>query len=669
VVSKNGKYYLAASVSLITFIVFFASLRNDFVLWDDNKYVYENPYIRSFNPAFFKWAFLDFYASNWHPLTWISHALDYAVWGLNPLGHHLTNNIIHAINTFLVVILAIRLIEAARGTVVENGPSASPAGRFTLIAGGMTGLLFGLHPVHVESVAWVAERKDLLCALFFLLSVMFHARYAGRAGNPAVPRRSSPLRNGPYLFSLGFFVLALLSKPMAVSLPLVLLVMDWYPFKRIQSARSFLAVFLEKLPFMALSLASSVLTILAQKTGGAMRTMEVFLLPARLLIAAKALIVYLWRMLVPAPLIPYYAYPKNISLSSPEYPAAVVLVVVITAACLVMAKRQRFLLAVWACYVLTLVPVLGIVQVGGQAMADRYEYLPSIGPFLLLGLSVAWVHRRASYSPRKSKLAGLLAGSAVFIWVLVLAFLTIAQTAVWKNSMDLWSYVIHHDPKIPFAYLNRGSVYDSKGRFNQAIDDYNAAIDLDPGYYEAYVDRGNSFDKMGQFERAISDYSAAIALQPRYFKAYLIRGGAYVRNGRFDMAIEDFDQAIAFDPLCYEAYTTRGISYRELGLFNQAIESFNGSIAIQPLNADAYGARGLTYALMRDYDKALEDFNMAISLNNKAAAVYFNRGNLYYLTGRMELAGPDFQKACDLGDQGACGAARAMLLPAKSKAR
>ena len=218
--AQNVKYLFAGAVALATFLMYLPALRNGFVEWDDGSYVLENHHIRSFDAAMFKWAFFNFYASNWHPLTWISHAVDYALWGLNPLGHHLTNIILHAVNTFLVVVLAVRLLEAYRERTALSGRPSFLNDRAILIAGGTTGLLFGLHPVHVESVAWVAERKDLLCALFFLLSITAYTKYAGSkesgVGSPgsedqgqAEARLGKAFINKHYLFALGFFVLAL----------------------------------------------------------------------------------------------------------------------------------------------------------------------------------------------------------------------------------------------------------------------------------------------------------------------------------------------------------------------------------------------------------------------------------------------------------------------------
>ncbi|HEY6837179.1 MAG TPA: hypothetical protein VI389_00415, partial [Geobacteraceae bacterium] len=238
---------IAAGIALVTFCIYLKTLQNGFLEWDDGTYVTENPHLSTFGPAFLSWAFFGSYAANWHPLTWISHALDYAVWGLDPRGHHLTNVILHAANTMLVTVLAVRLADVAAG---REG-AAGGAGKEQLIAGAVTGLLFGLHPLHVESVAWVAERKDLLCAFFFLASVLAYLAY----GRGTASREAAAFpRDRMYLASLGLFFLALLSKPMAVSLPLVLLILDGYPLRR----RNPRVLVVEKLPFLALSAASSV---------------------------------------------------------------------------------------------------------------------------------------------------------------------------------------------------------------------------------------------------------------------------------------------------------------------------------------------------------------------------------------------------------------------------
>jgi hypothetical protein len=347
--TKNHTYYLAASVSLITFAVYLSTLHHEFVEWDDAQYVVENLPIRSIDWTLIRWAFSAFHAGNWHPLTWISHALDYALWGLDPLGHHLTNAILHAVNTFLVVFLIKELLLVSSRTAINAGRSEFLSERTILITAGTTGLLFGLHPLHVESVAWVAERKDLLCALFFLLSIIAYTKYASPlSGETSPEKQSSRSYSGHYLAAFGLFILALLSKPMAVTLPFVLLILDWYPFKRIRSLRTLWTVGIEKLPFIALSLLSSVLTVLAQRAGGAIVSMESVPLSTRMLVGVKSLMVYLGKMVWPLNLSPFYPYPIDASPMSWGYLVPIVLVIGITLLCAIMAKKQRLWLSVWS---------------------------------------------------------------------------------------------------------------------------------------------------------------------------------------------------------------------------------------------------------------------------------------------------------------------------------
>jgi tetratricopeptide (TPR) repeat protein len=638
--AQNAKYYLAASVSLLTFLVYLKSLQNEFVNWDDSLYVFENPHLHFLSPTFFRWAFFDFYAANWHPLTWMSHALDYAIWGLNPVGHHLTNNILHAANTFLVVMLTVRLLKIYRERTQLEGSATFLDDRSTLIAGGVAGLLFGLHPVHVESVAWVAERKDLLCALFFLLSIMMYMKYALGAndegqrtermrqrlehkGSTPFAMRFALCADRYYLTALGFFVFALLSKPMAVSLPAVLLILDWFPLRRIQTVKSLRPALFEKLPFIALSLISSILTVLAQKSGDAIIEMKLLPLSIRLTVAAKALISYIWKMILPLNLIPYYPYPEDASFLSFGYLLSILLVLGITMLCVGILRKVKLWASVWSYYVVTLIPVLGIIQVGGQAMADRYTYLPSLGPFLVMGVLAAWVSMKADRVKKKS-LKIIAPAAAIIFLFFTLIYLTIQQISVWKNNFTLWNYVIESQRReIPFVYYHRGLAFMAMGRMDRALDDINKAIALDPSDYYAYINRGLANSETGQV----------------------------------DKAIEDFDKAVSLNPRSYEAYNNKGMVYGKIGLFGNAIEQFNKSIDIKP-NSLAYGNRGLAYSLIGDYDRALQDLNNAIELDNNDAGSYGARGNLYLKTGNSELAVSDFQKACDLRDERACNALR-----------
>lgn len=609
------KTLVAGFVSVMSFFVFLPSLRNGFVNWDDDAYVYENFFIRSFDAQFFKRAFLNFYAANWHPLTWISHAVDYAVWGLNPVGHHLTSIFLHAMNTFLVVLLAVTLLRGSGERGERNGlPKSFFTDRGTLLAGAVAGTLFGLHPIHVESVVWVSERKDLLSAFFFLVSLRSYVKYVAGTENEA--RILEVFHNKHYLFSLAFFVLALSSKPMAVTLPVVLLILDWYPFKRMRSLRGARNVCMEKLPFFALSLVSSVVTFFAQRSGEAVVSLDVSPLSTRLIVAAQAVIWYLLKMICPVDLIPLYPYPHNVSFLSHQYLFPVLLVIAITS--VVIVTNRKFWIAVWGYYVVTLLPVIGIVRVGFQSMADRYTYLPSLGPFLAMGVVSAWAYDRATSSGRRLLVKAI--GAAAVVALISMSYMTQKQIRVWRNSLTLWNYVIEEkSKKVPVAYYHRGIAYSDERQYDMAIEDYATAIALKPNYFEAYINRGFAYSSQGQYDRAIEDYTAAISLRPD-FRAYNNRGDAYISKGLFDMAIKDLNQAIRINP------------------------EFDS----------AYGNRGAAYYLSGRYREAVQDLSKAIELNKNNAAAYVSRGYVYLKTGNDRLALSDMQRGCDLGSENGC---------------
>jgi tetratricopeptide (TPR) repeat protein len=654
--TRRSKYALAGTVAVVTFLVYLAALGNDFVNWDDVRYVSENLHIRSLNGAFFKWALFDFYESNWHPLTWLSHAVDYAVWGLNPRGHHLTNIVLHAINTFAVVFLMTALLDAWRKRSPENERTSFLNERAILIAAGTTALLFGLHPVHVESVAWVAERKDLLCGLFFLLSLILYTKYAGDEGMNAPAR--AQFFNKYYLGTLGMFILALMSKPMAVSLPVVLLILDWHPFGRIASRKAMRSMIGEKIPFIALSLLSSLLTVLAQRSGEAIQTTEFAPLSGRLFVAAKSIVFYVWKIIWPLNLVPYYPYPEKQPLLSFQNLAAAVLVIGTTAACWIMAEKNKLWPSAWWYFLVTLLPVIGIIQVGGQAMADRYLYLPGLAPFLIVGLAAAWCAAKLPGAGRK----GVTIAASGLV-VVLLSFLTVRQIGIWKNSVTLWNYIVQQEPMAPRAYNNRGRAYENGGQFLRAIADYDKAIDLDPSFYDAYVNRGVAFAEIRRIDRAIRDFEAAIAVAPSEPDAYYRRGSAFEELGQPDKAMKDYDRAIDLNASYYLSYVNRGVLFGKAGLFDKAIEDFNRAIGINPSFADAYTGRGTAYALGGRYALALEDFNKAIELNDRFPLAYYNRGRLYLKTGQREAAVSDFEKACEMGSNDGCYERRQLAQP------
>ena len=549
---------------MITTAAYLSALLNGFVNWDDNLYVYDNLNIQSIDLSFFKWAFTSFHAINWHPLTWISHAADYAIWGLDPLGHHLTSIILHGLNTFLVVLLVTRLVYSAR-TLLDSSKEEDTF-KVSIAAGVVTGFLFGLHPIHVESVAWVSERKDVLCAFFFLLSIISYLKY------------TSPFTNTPrnYILSLLFFGLALMSKPMAITLPGVLIILDIYPLQRLSIKKAFSTcrgVLVEKIPFFALSIAAAFVTIAAQQQ--AIGSLESYPFGTRIIVAIQSLGLYISKMLLPIGLAPLYPHPREISAISADFLLGSFLITTIIVLC-VLLRGRKFWTAAWAYYLLTLLPVLGIIQVGSQAAADRYTYLPSLGPFILVGFGAGLVY--AKTSSRKYLIA-----SAILVASL-LSVLTFQQIGIWKGPMTLW----------------------------------NRQLELHESYL-AYNNRGNMYTYKENYEKAIADYTKALTIHPGYANAYFNRGIVYLRTEKHPKALMDFTRAIKMDPEDASAYNHRGIIYSKLKIYRKAVVDFNKAIKLDPAYAAAYYRRGMLYKKTGDKLNADKDFLQAVQLGDKRA--------------------------------------------------
>jgi tetratricopeptide (TPR) repeat protein len=641
------KYCLVISlvVSLLTFLVYLPALENDFVNWDDQYYVYENQNIWTLNGESLKWMLTAYHASNWHPLTWLSHGIDYAVWGLNPMGHHLTSIVLHGLNTFLVVILITQLVSFGRKDITDHIRISNFEFRDSLLAGAVTGLLFGLHPLHVESVAWVSERKDVLYAFFYLLSILAYVRYAGaEAGKRAVP----------YVMCLVLFVFSLLSKPMAVSLPVVLLILDVYPFRRLGKEGIFRGkkkVLIEKVPFFALSIVSSILTVQAQGSAGALRSLELYSLYERILVGIQALMFYLYKMVWPVDLAPLYPYPSEASLFDIQYLGIVVLVTGITAFCTWQWRKQKVWAAVWAYYVVTLFPVLGIVQVGEQAAADRYTYLSSLGPFLLAGLGAFKITMKTP-----DKIYGFLSTMIPVACISVilcglLSIFTIQQIKTWKDSVTLWNKELNIYPdSTHIAYYNRGKAFEDSKNYGKALNDYEKAIELNPRFPDSFINRGTVLEAIGSHEAAIKSYKKAIALVPDAEDVFYNRGISYGSLGQYQRAIQDLTEAITLNPQYTIAYNNRGVFWGITGDYKRSISDLSRAIQFNPQFVEAYYNRGITYMSMKNYQQAIKDLSLAIRMDAKHAKAYFSRGNVYLKTGDYQMALQDFQEAARLGD-------------------
>jgi len=496
----------AAFTAVVAFVLYLPSLGGAFLNFDDWLY-YEDPHITAFSLT---GAFTDVVASNWHPLTVISYAVDYKLRGLNPGWFHLVNNIFHSLNVALVFLLASRLFGPSRGFDRKTAASLFVA------------LLFAVHPLHVESVSWIAERKDVLCGFFFLSSLLAYLYFA--EGSPG----DRYLR---YCSVLILFALALLSKPMAISLPAVLLIADYYPLGRLKSFGDLKRVLPEKVPFFILSVISGLLTIWAQKAGGAVAPVELYPLGWRLWYSARALVFYLYKTLVPVGLSPYYPIDVNTDYFGLGGASSIAIIAAITLFAVIMAVRTRAFWAVWAYFLVTLGPVLGIVQAGGQAAADRYMYLPSLGLFLLAGAGVL------AAGGAKKRFSALIFACAIAV-VVALSALTVRQQAFWADSVSLWSREIETFPGFYLGYNYRGSAWAEAAKFKEAVADYSVSIRLKPSYPEAYVNRGIARWRLEEYEDAKQDLLQAIRLNPGLAPAYHYLALTFMSMGEQDLANE-----------------------------------------------------------------------------------------------------------------------------------
>ncbi len=489
----------------------------DYVDYDDVNYVVRNEAVRAgLTWHGIRWAFTAFYASNWHPLTWISHMIDVSLFGLNPGPAHLVNVAYHGVNSLLVYLLALRLLRDWRASL-------------------LVAYLFLAHPLHVESVAWIAERKDLLCALFFLLSLLAYLRYAARPSG------------GRYALVAFAFVLALMSKPMAVTLPIVLLLLDFWPLGRLRGEPmtvlgrrlpAYAVLLAEKVPLFALSLASGIVTLMAQKS--AIKPLHLEPLGYRLMNAAVAYATYLYDTVVPTKLALLYPLTEHLGFLNSILPSLLVLAL-ISAAALVCRKKCPWLLFGWLWFLLTLLPVIGLIQVGSQSHADRYMYLPSIGLFLALGAAVARLSRAAS---RKALLA--------FVPVLLFySFIAWVQVGYWSNSYMLFTHVLDVVGESIPAHGALAGFYLREGRLKEAEAEALKGVAVSPGSplaYAAYGVLGSVLAAKKDYAGAERAYRIALRKKPGDVKLLNQLGIVIEQQGRLEEARWFFAAALKLDP-------------------------------------------------------------------------------------------------------------------------
>jgi tetratricopeptide (TPR) repeat protein len=529
--------------------------QHPFVNYDDDRYVTENPHIRAgFSWETIRWAFSSTEQANWHPLTWLSHALDYQMFHLNAGGHHLTSLLIHAVNAVLLFLLL------AYGTG-RAGPSL------------LVAALFAFHPINVESVAWVAERKNVLCTFFFFLTIGAYGWYARK---PDWKR---------YLPVALLFACGLMAKPMGITLPFVLLLLDYWPLGRAKGSLSSTRsrpqmsgakLVWEKIPLMALSAASAVITMKAQEAGGAIRSTTQFSLGVRLENALAAYGMYLWKAVWPSRLAPLYPHPGD-SLAAWQVAASALLLGVVSA----LAWRFRskpYLLSGWLWFLGTLVPVIGLVQVGDQAMADRYAYIPLIGIFVI----IAWTAADLAEARRIPLTARAVPVACVLIALAAVAY---RQIGYWGSSYDLWSHTLAVTEKNFIAEDNLGGTFLMQGKPDEAFAHFQAAAQIHPQDPMSHANVGAYLQEHGRLQEAVEQYDATIRLtsdRGLLASAYANQGTAYRELGDFAKARESYDHALRQNPNQFNAYLGLGRLLEQEGKLEEAIINYSRSVELRP---------------------------------------------------------------------------------------
>ena len=586
---------------IATLIVYWQLRNHSYVGYDDPYYVTGNSHVQAgLTAANIIWAFTATHASNWHPLTWLSHMLDVQLYGVNPASHHMINVLFHIFNTLLLFFVLRRMT----GDIWPSGFVAA---------------LFALHPLHVESVAWVAERKDVLSAFFWMLTLWGYTRYSEQAG---VYR---------YLLVLLFFALGLMAKPMVVTLPFVLLLLDYWPLGRFQQAfrggfEGYLKnkppaywLVLEKVPLFILAAASGIVTLQAQQSGGAVGSLVSYPLGVRISNALVSYSRYIGKMIWPEKLAVFYPHPEVL----PGWQVIAAGLLIVSIICLGVRWKTRcpWFLVGWLWYLGTLVPVIGLIQVGAQAMADRYTYIPLIGLFIM----VAWGMPEVISGWRFKRTAMVVAAGAI---VSMLMIKTSIQVGYWQNSVVLFEHALDVTADNYLAHNNLGGVLEKQGRLNEAFRHYSEALRLHPNLSAAHNNIANILIARGKSDEAIHHYSEALRLKPNFALAHNNLGLALFRKGRLEEARVHFSKALQIRPGYHDAHKNLKITSDILRKMDTAVLNLKEALVIIPQDPLLSEKIERLNKGKRELDKVIDRFIKALSLQTGFAANSFDIHNL-----------------------------------------
>jgi Flp pilus assembly protein TadD len=606
---KRLPYAVYLVLILATLAVFHQLPSHDFVNYDDDLFVYENPQVRNgFSKKGVIWAFTAFSPDYWKPLSWLSHMLDCELFGLRPGMHHLTNLLLHVANSVLLLLVLNRMTGAL-------WPSSFVAA------------LFALHPLHVESIAWVAERKDVLGAFFWFLTIWAYSRYVERP------------RSGRYLFVLLLFALGLMAKPMVVTLPFILLLLDYWPLERMQlhstrlkgergmTQSSAFRLVWEKIPLFVLSGAITVVTIIAQRQVGALKSIEAYPFKLRIANALVSCISYIGKMVWPHKLAIFYPFPTAIPLW--QSAGAGLLLITVTVLLMRVAVNRPYLVVGWLWYLVILLPVIGLVQVGGQAMADRYTYLSLIGLFII----IAWGVPSLLASWRRGKMVITLATSVL---LLGFAICSVLQVRYWQNSISLFRHTDKVTSNNDVAHNHLGMALVSQGELEEAMSHYAAALRIKPRERYVHSNLGVALARQGRLEEAIGHYTEALRVKPDFAEAHNNLGNALAKQGKLEEAIRHYSEALRIKPDFAEAHNNLGNALAMQGELEEAIRNYSEALQIKPDYTGAHNNLGNAFAMQGRIEEATSHYSEALRISPEHAKAHNNLGNMLAMQGELE---------------------------------
>jgi tetratricopeptide (TPR) repeat protein len=640
--TRNFFLLVALALIVLTLVVFWPVGRNDFVNYDDDLYITTNaPIQQGLTIQGILWAFRSTRAGNWHPVTWLSHMLDVSLFGMNPAGHHWMNLLFHLANVLLLFFLLKRMTDAL-------WPSAFVAA------------LFAIHPLHVESVAWVAERKDVLSAFFGLLTLWAYVGYTENKVSSFKFQVSSLQPEDrkamlDYLGVLVFFTLGLMAKPMLVTLPFLMLLLDYWPLKRVSSFKFPVSslkpgtrnqkpetrtLFFEKLPLFALAAASSVITYLVQHKGGATAMIVKTSIGARLGNALVSYVLYLWKMIWPFNLAVLYPHPGGL-LPLWQIFGSALLLSALSLWVLRQAKRRPYLMVGWLWYLGTLVPVIGIVQVGAQAMADRYTYLPLIGIFIMIAWGAAETRNLKPETFRTVFLGGI-AGIALVL----LAATARTQVGYWKDGVTLFKHAVEVTEMNIIAHTNLGVALFEQGKVEEAIKEYSEALAIQPNFAKAHNNLGVALAKQGKPEEASRHYREA--MRPTFFEPYGNLAAIQMEQGKTEEAIENYAEAIRIKPDYFDGHIDLGIALGRLGKVEEAIGHYLAALRIKPDSMRAHFNLAEALAKQGKAEEAIQHYSEALRVDPEVAEAHNGLGLIFAGRGRIEEAIGHYSEAIRL---------------------